>query len=427
MRRVIPTRPGTYSLVLACCWTAVMALSLVASITGLKREITAIAENIARAYIDKDILYRNWIAFHGGIYMPVGKGLVPNPLFPSSMPERDVVTRSGRHLTFVNPSYMMRKLYEFAQKEHKVSGRITSLKPLRLENKATPWEAEALRGFEAGKQEASKIEVEAGSRYLLLMRPLITEESCLACHAQQGYQKGDIRGGISIRFPLSVVESGMGKQFTLLAIGHGGVWSLGLIGLYAGYTGLRRRTKERDRALEELKRVNRILENQAGTDPVTGISNRRKFWELLQMQMSESRRYGMPLALIFFDVDHFKSINDNLGHEVGDSVLRELAHLVAGVVRSTDIFARFGGEEFVILVHDNDAVTGGKLAEKIRSCVSRYNFTEIGEVTCSFGVSQFHGDDTAETFIRRADEAMYAAKHAGRNRVEIHCDCERLS
>lgn len=133
------TQPGTYSLLLACGWTFVIAVSLLASISVQKKDVLTIAQNVARAYIDKDILYRNWNALHGGIYVPTDRGVPPNPFFPSSVLERDVITPSGRHLTLVNPSYMTRQIYELAQQEHDVSERITSLNPLRPENKADAW------------------------------------------------------------------------------------------------------------------------------------------------------------------------------------------------------------------------------------------------------------------------------------------------
>jgi diguanylate cyclase (GGDEF)-like protein len=418
-------QPRTYFLLLASGWTFVIAVSLLASISVHRQEIVTIAQNVARAYIDKDILYRNWNALHGGIYVPVDRGISPNPFYPPSVKERDVITPSGRHLTLVNPAYMTRQIYELAQKEHKISGRITSLKPLRPENKADDWEESALRDFERGEQEVSSvITEEAGIRYVRLMRPLVTEESCLPCHVHQGYKKGDIRGGISVRLPMMLFEPAIRNEVGLLLAGHGVIWLLGLTGLYAGYTGLRRRTKERDLAEEELRRVNAILENHATTDSLTGIRNRRKFLELLQEEIWEAQRYGMPLALIFFDIDHFKLVNDTYGHEAGDSVLQELARIVTGMIRQTDIFARFGGEEFVILVHNNDVRTGRELAEKIRSRVEQHSFPLMGAVTCSFGVAQFYPDDTAETIIKRADDAMYAAKQAGRNRVETRCDCQ---
>ena len=123
------------------------------------------------------------------------------------------------------------------------------------------------------------------------------------------------------------------------------------------------RTNACNLATEELQRVNTILETKASIDALTGIYNRRKFQELLKQKIQESKRYGMLLTLIFFDIGHFKVINDNYGHEVGDSILQELAHLVIGKIRQTDIFARFGGEEFVILAHNDDDGSGYELAE----------------------------------------------------------------
>lgn len=417
------THPGIYSLLLACAWTLIITLSLLASLYVYRQEVVAIAQNVAIAYIEKDILYRNWNALHGGIYVPVDNGTSPNAYLPAFVKDRDVVTPSGRQLTLVNPSYMMRQIYEQAQKEHKIAGRITSLNPLRPENQADAWEESALRDFERGAREVSNEVTEDGLRYLRLMRPLTTEENCLPCHAHQGYRRGDIRGGISVRLPMTMFEAATRKQAGLLWAGHGVMWLLGLAGLYAGYVWLLRRTRERDLAEEELRRVNAILENQATTDSLTGIYNRRKFMELLQAKAQEARRYGIPLALIFFDIDHFKSINDTYGHEAGDSVLRELAAIVAGMTRKTDIFARFGGEEFVILVHHNDVRLGCELAEKIRVRVQQHGFAHADAVTCSFGVAAFCPDDSVERFIKRADDAMYAAKNAGRNRVESHVDC----
>lgn len=427
IQRFIPHHPGTYSLMLALCWTAVIAVSLAGSLTSLRREINTIAGNIAGAYIDKDVLYRNWNALHGGIYVPVNQGLAPNAFYPPSMPDRDVTTPSGRHLTFVNPSYMMRQIYDLSRKDDGITAHITSLKPLNPKNAPSNWEAEGLRSFERGGREARSVVSEGGNRYVRLMRPLVTEESCLACHAQQGYKKGDIRGGISIRMPMGLLEAGLGKQFKHLALAHAAVWLLGLLGLFAGSLGLRRRTAERDLALQELKQANALLESQATTDAVTGILNRRKFCELLETAIQESKRYGLPLAIIFFDVDRFKSINDTYGHDAGDSVLRELAGLVSGMIRKTDIFARFGGEEFVLVVHNNDGRTVRMLAEKIRSRVSQHSFISVGQVTASFGVARLYQDDTAETLVKRADQAMYNAKHAGRNRVETCCDCHSVA
>ncbi len=421
-------QPGNYSVLLAIAWTIVIGISMLVAISSQRREIISIAKNVARAYIDKDLLFREWVALHGGIYVPISDMTPPNLLIPYGIvPEREVTTPAGQQLTFVNPSYLTRQLYDLAEKEKHISGHITSLKPLSPHNQPDAWETEALQAFERGAKEYANIAKEGSLNSLRLMRPLLTDENCLPCHLQQGYKAGDIRGGISIKLPMGLFEAPWHEQIGLVWLGHGIIWILGLTGIYAGYCGLKRRTNERDRAEEELHRVNALLESQATTDFLTGITNRRKFIELLEAYIREAKRYTKPLALIFFDIDHFKAVNDTFGHETGDRVLRELAFLVNAAIRETDIFARFGGEEFIILVHNNDVETGRELAEKIRHIIEHHDFPVVHSVTCSFGVAQFYPDDIAEILISRADEAMYAAKQSGRNRVETRCDCHRDS
>jgi diguanylate cyclase (GGDEF)-like protein len=221
---------------------------------------------------------------------------------------------------------------------------------------------------------------------------------------------------------IQIFEPALWENSGTLQLTHGILWIIGLVGLHAGFAKLQHRSNKCNLATEELQRVNAILEDQASIDSLTGIYNRRKFLELLQQKIQESKRYGMLLALIFFDIDHFKLINDTYGHEAGDSVLQELAQLVTSKIRQTDIFARFGGEEFVILAHNDDIGAGCELAEKIRRDIHQHNFKLVGMVTCSFGVAQFLPGDTTDTIIKRADDAMYSAKRKGRNLVESNCD-----
>lgn len=175
---------------------------------------------------------------------------------------------------------------------------------------------------------------------------------------------------------------------------------------------------ERRHQEEELKRVHALLERQATTDTLTGIFNRLKFNELLDLEIRGVMRYGHPLSLIMFDIDHFKSINDTYGHLVGDAVLKEIAGLVTGNIRNVDIFARWGGEEFVILSPDSSLKAVSQVAEKLRHLIEVAAFSSPCKVTVSFGLAQFQEDDVANSFIKRADEALYRAKSFGRNRVE---------
>lgn len=162
-----------------------------------------------------------------------------------------------------------------------------------------------------------------------------------------------------------------------------------------------------------------ILERQALTDSLTGIHNREKFDETLALEVDRARRYGTPLSLIMFDIDHFKDVNDLHGHQVGDTVLISLTRIISAHIREHDIFARWGGEEFMILAPGIPAESAAQLAEKLRGLVEEADFPVAGHVTISLGVAQFQADDTPRSLAKQVDDALYRAKRGGRNRVEI--------
>ena len=189
-------------------------------------------------------------------------------------------------------------------------------------------------------------------------------------------------------------------------------------GVPTGVEGSLRDISERIKATEELKRLNEELSCQATTDPLTGISNRSKFNEALSIELMRSRRFGLPLSVILFDVDHFKRINDTHGHNAGDTTLQYLTGLVATVVRKHDLFARWGGEEFVLMATNTGQQGAASCAEKLRVLIEKFDFPSVGHLTCSFGVTEFVAADTEDVMINRADQALYRAKAGGRNRVE---------
>ncbi len=186
------------------------------------------------------------------------------------------------------------------------------------------------------------------------------------------------------------------------------------------------RTAELTRANQELQaevQHRRLLEEHlqtlATTDTLTQVFNRRKFDEMLAMEMARAERYAQPFSLILLDIDHFKQLNDRFGHPAGDAVLSELAARVVPVLRASDIFARWGGEEFVVLAPGATVENARQLAEKLRGEIERGEFAMVGKLTCSFGVAEFSRGGKAEDLLRQADQALYRAKQGGRNRVEV--------
>jgi len=157
-------------------------------------------------------------------------------------------------------------------------------------------------------------------------------------------------------------------------------------------------------------------------DPLTQTNNRASFNDTVKREMSLALRQAKNLSVIFLDIDHFKAINDQYGHEGGDITLTATAKLIKESLRSSDAVFRFGGEEFVILLSGTDIAGAELLAERIRNKIEShtlaYDMATI-KITASLGVGDLRADDTVETFIKRADEAMYKAKHNGRNRVVL--------
>ncbi|MFH1850884.1 MAG: DUF3365 domain-containing protein [Candidatus Neomarinimicrobiota bacterium] len=248
----ISTRIKFYIWPISILWTVAILLSLTWNIIGLKQNIVDDARLHALVAFDKDVIYRRWNARLGGVFAPVSGTTVPNP-YLQGLTVRDVVTQKGDTLTKINPAYMTRQVHELLRDQSGVLGHITSLKPIRPENEADDWEKTALQAFESGAVEHSGIQSIAGVDYYRYMQPLVTESSCLPCHRQQGYQVGDIRGGISVSIPLAPLLGNAAGSINRVTIGHVLLWLIGvvLIGLAAGSI----RQKERDRlqAITELR------------------------------------------------------------------------------------------------------------------------------------------------------------------------------
>lgn len=184
---------------------------------------------------------------------------------------------------------------------------------------------------------------------------------------------------------------------------------------------LRNINKAMKNKVDELYSMTNTLEKKAYKDNLTGINNRENFEEFFTIEIAAAKHNEKPLSLIIFDVDHFKLINDTYGHQAGDVILVDLVNLIGDNIKNGDIFARWGGEEFVILTPQTDINGARNLAENLRKLVQlhRFNYVEQ-DITVSFGIAQLSDEDTKRTLFEKADSALYAAKKNGRNRVEIY-------
>lgn len=164
-------------------------------------------------------------------------------------------------------------------------------------------------------------------------------------------------------------------------------------------------------------RLEEHLRNAADTDELTQTWNRRHFYELLHDETQRSIRYRRPLSLIMFDIDRFKQINDSYGHAVGDQVLVFVGREIQNEVRVTEYLARVGGDEFMLLLPETGLRDAVNTAERLQGMLADRPIKAVGAISCSFGVCEYMPGETIDDFMRRADEAMYEAKEAGRGRV----------
>ncbi|MEI7431586.1 MAG: diguanylate cyclase, partial [Betaproteobacteria bacterium] len=453
---------------------------------------------------------------------------------------------------------MTRQVYELAEQQSGVRGHITSLKPLRPQNAPDEWEQRALSAFETGTTEITALDQLDGISYLRFMRPLMVEKPCLLCHKKQGYEVGDIRGGISIAVPFAPYTKIAERQIQHYLIGHALFGILGLIGIWVffrrieqtedllrasefrfkfaiegvgygvwdwnieqGVTHYSKRSMEMlgyagdDFKLSHQEWIATIrTEDQAGVeqamqdylngktpaysieyalkckdgsfkwimsrgmavsrdktgrplrvigthsditdrhaleekihelayyDPLTQLPNRRLLNDRLDQALMASRRDDRYGAVLFLDMDNFKPLNDTYGHEAGDQMLIEVAERLRKCVRATDTVARFGGDEFVVILNavgeDKKEATSqaGNVAEKIRATLAsiyRLQVSSKGQPkaliehhsTASIGVVLFKSRGAVhEDLLKLADAAMYAAKRAGRNAVRFQLDEE---
>lgn len=169
---------------------------------------------------------------------------------------------------------------------------------------------------------------------------------------------------------------------------------------------------------------NKVLQLQlstlANTDKLTGAYNRQYFDHRLEEEIDRAKRYKFPLSLIYLDLDHFKRVNDQYGHKTGDSVLIDFSTISQKVIRDSDIFTRFGGEEFIILAQMADSESAMRLYQRLQQAVAEHSFEMVSHITFSAGIAELDLEtDDIESILDRADKALYSAKENGRNQAVI--------
>lgn len=543
-------------------WTLVVAVSYWINIRGLDRHIVDLTTNQGRFIFKMIEAMRIWNARHGGVYVFADNETPPNPYL--DVPDRDLITSQGQHLTLVNPAYMTRQLSRTILAEAQVGLRLTSLKPLNPNNKPDAWEEAALVDFDAGSYEKTELIYDEGRRVARYIGALTTRKDCLRCHEKQGYRLGDVRGGISVSFSAEpYVKALLPQRINTTAI-HVAAWIMlismtlyalrqirtrvlslkqaeqeqhdlvvertrdlqrevwernqaelrlrrlvdasgeGIYGIAADGTcsfcnptacrllGLTDVTEILGRDVHQLisggndevrarldsfrggqavhadsdafrradgssfpveyriapilaegklmgavatfqditvrKRTQAQIWMKANYDHLTGLPNRSLFHDRLERAvLQEARRHGQ-IAVLFIDLDGFKAVNDRLGHEAGDALLKEAAQRINGCIRESDTAARMGGDEFtIVLTEISDRQGVRHVAEKILAMVAMpYRLAgKDARVYCSIGIALYpQHAETVTALLHRADKAMYLAKRSGKNAIVFHGDPE---
>ena len=238
---------------LAAVWTMGIGVICVIGLYYIRHDHLAATISHARGAYRKDVIYRLWAAQRGGVYVPPSALTPPNP-YLAQVPDRDVVTTTGKQLTLVNPAYMTRMVHELGTREFGFIGRIIGIRPLNPVNAPDPWEAEALRRLAAGAKEVSEVTTLDGRPHLRFMGPLAVQPPCLRCHGDEGLKIGDVRGGISFSLPVEPIWSVLTTPHGMISLaGIGVIWGIGMGGLYTGQRVRKRHLQEQRQAASAVK------------------------------------------------------------------------------------------------------------------------------------------------------------------------------
>ena len=424
------------SLVTIFFWTISLIGLLAWAVSKEEKLVFNYARLEAKANFNKDIALRNWAAKRGGVYVQASEDTPPNP-YLAHIPDRDIITSDGKHLTLMNPAYMLRQIMNEFSDLYGIKGRITSLHPSNPINTPDPWEVTALEKFEQGINEVSEVARIDDKFYLRYMQVFYTNEGCLKCHPK--YKKGDVRGGVGVSVPLEPYLEIKQHTVQVLVYSYAVLWFVGLLGIFFVNHFARRQIYKQEKTEQvlrektavlksqtlELERLNAMLSQKALYDGLTHVYNRRAFNEHLSQAWQNWQQKQQIFSLIIGDIDFFKRYNDECGHLVGDICLTRVAQSIRTTVAKKGSVARYGGEEFAVILPNIGLEQALHLAERIRQAVEAlavpHNSSGCTQVlTLSLGVAASYQTAAHEGYnelVDRADQALYEAKNQGRNRV----------
>ena len=273
-------------------WTTLMAFLLLwAVLNEYDKTITLILSE-ARSFFTQLVTTRLWNTKHGGVYVPITEETQPNPYL--DIPHRDITTLDGKSLTLINPAYMTRQIAEIASVEDQVHFHITSLNPIRPGNAPLEWEARALGSFSKSTDEYydwKKSPEPNKNKIFRYIAPLVTKTSCLACHAKQGYVKGDIRGGISVSIPANKFIAAQDNHILRQVISFLILWITGILGITFTYRIIHKEYTQRSSLIEQLQKTLKEIKTLKGFIPICAsckkVRNDAGYWDQIEQYIKD--------------------------------------------------------------------------------------------------------------------------------------------
>ena len=429
--RIIKNR--FYWLILFTLWVGLGAFSYLYNLESINHHANSMASERAKNFYKAIFLAREWNSEHGPVYVPITENTQPNPYL--LLPNREITASNGLELTMINHAYMTRQISEIAKSEN-IHFHVTSLKPLRPKNMADEWEKSALESFEKGIPDRIELLMNEDKPVFRYMAPIPTGITCLACHAQQGYKVGDIRGGVSVTLDANEILNDLEREKRFSMIAHLFTVSVGIILGYLFLTAARKHTlvlegitsaQQQDlrQQKEKLNETTRAMHDLVTRDTTTGIHTAEHFKNLSSIMWNNAINQAKPISLLLLEIDSFGDYTDNYGALEGDICLKEITGAITRKVQEKgSITARFGASSFAIMIANMDASSAYDLAQMIHGDVLGLNIphetSDVSKIVTITGVSStvvpHHGHQLGD-FIKHARDALRLGRQKGRNHI----------
>ncbi len=412
-----------YVLLIGIVWSFACAVVLISHLHNDYGQALKRVRTRATTMLERDILYREWVNKHGGVYVPVSEFSPPNP-YMEFLPDRDIETTDGRQLTLVNPAYMTRQVFELNNGLTGTVTKITSIKYLNPDNAPDDWERRVLLQFGPADDTFSEIVDIEGQSYLRALKPFYIQPDCLKCHADQDYKLGEVRGGLSLTIPFDAFLSGHLKHnlvsivlFTLLwLVGLSGVILLGRK-LYAQTSNAIESERLRDHAEMSLDYLSYY-------DRRTNLPNRFKFEKHLHEIFTQLKTSGDLVAVTILEIRNYKQIIDNFDHPVSDLLFKLMAERVVALLTPGDSVARFGEDRLLFSYTCKDGQSfDDVLMQQLLAAISKPLALEDHEfypVIC-MGFALYPNDaKNAKNLVHKAVSALTFCLERGESGVKLY-------